>query len=335
MKGPIRVLIVDDSAFNRRALAALLEEAGDVQVVGRAADGAEGLRLAEELQPDVITLDLAMPQLDGFTFLRLLQGRAPTPVIVISSYARRGDVFKALELGAFDFLAKPSRAGPAAMETLGAELLTKVRQVRLLRKERAPKVVSSAGLARLVVIGASTGGPPAISRIVAALPAGMPAAIVIAQHMPPKFTAAFAERLGKGARLPVREAQDGEALEPGVALVVPGGVNTVVSRGRRGVTVSVLPAQAADRYVPSIDRLFASAAEAFDRDVLGLVLTGMGDDGVKGAASIRGRGGRVIAEDRSTAVIWGMPKEVVAAGEADEVLPLERLAAAITSFARG
>ncbi len=357
---PIRLLVVDDSAYNRRNIADVFAGQKDVEVVGKAADGEEALKLASLLKPDVITLDLEMPRMDGFTFLRILMAKQPTPVIVVSSYAQRENVFKALELGALDFVPKPDRMTPDAVEVRD-EILQKVLLVRSLRPSFVPRSIVSrhtsgaftqegrplgfqtapptSGTYRpprhLVAIGSSTGGPSALLSIFGKVPATSAAAFVIAQHMPDKFTRTFAERLDKRGPVRTVEASDGDLVSPLTGFVCPGRkcmeiVSTIASGGELRLRVG--PADAGDRYVPSADRLFRSAAAAGSRCV-GVILTGMGDDGVEGAKAIRNAGGRVIAESHETAVVNGMPGAAVRAGVASEVLPLPQIAEYLAALA--
>lgn len=315
-----RVLVVDDSAHNRRILTQLLETAPDVRVVERAVDGEEGLRKAKLLRPDVITLDLEMPKLDGYGFLRLLMSSAPTPVIVVSSYAHRVDVFKALELGAFDFVAKPSRSSPDAQETLRRTLLEKVRAARLVRASpaRPEPTTAPAGVA----IGASTGGPPAVQRLLEAVSSEPSACLLIAQHMPEQFTRAFAQRLDRLGPFTVLEAADGDEVKPGHAFIAPGGRQLVLERKGAKLRLRTPASSPEDRHAPSVDRLFRSVAAALGAKALGVVLTGMGSDGAQGARAIRDAGGEVWAEGEESAVIFGMPKEAIATGAVRRVLPL-------------
>jgi two-component system chemotaxis response regulator CheB len=342
----IRVVVIDDSAYNRQTISQILGTHPEIEVVGKASDGEEGLKLVAELKPDLVTLDLEMPKMDGFTFLRILMTRLPTPVIVISSNNRKQSVFQALELGAIDFIAKPTRHISPELENIRAELTEKVllfRHIRLVgagervlsrSKEPAiPKEVPVAPIPRdfkVVCIGSSTGGPPALQLVLAAFPDTFPAAVLISQHMPPKFTKAFAERLDRNCRVRVKEAEQGDPIVPGQVLVAPGGKNLAVSTQRDGSYVAHLVERLDDdKYVPSIDRMFASAAETFGDRVLGVVLTGMGMDGKAGAERIKLRGGQVFAESQETAVIYGMPKEVIQSGSADRVLPLGLIGEAI------
>jgi two-component system, chemotaxis family, protein-glutamate methylesterase/glutaminase len=353
---PIRLLVVDDSAYNRRNIADVFAGQPDVEVIGKAADGEEALQLVTLLKPDVITLDLEMPRMDGFTFLRILMSRAPTPVIVVSSYSQRENVFKALDLGALDFVPKPERVSPDATD-VREEILQKVLLVRSL----GPSFVRTTGPRRtsggfapegdsgtfdavrtgpsmyrapkqLVAIASSTGGPSALLRIFHDLPATTPAAFVVAQHMPDKFTRTFAERLAKRGPVNTVEASDGDLVSRGTGFVCPGRkCMAIVQRGAE-LKLRVEPPTASDRYVPSADRLFKSAARLGPR-CIGVILTGMGDDGVDGARAVRDAGGIVIAESQETAIVNGMPGAAVRAGVTNEVLPLPAIAEYLAGLA--
>lgn len=351
---PLRVLVVDDSAFNRRTIADLLASIPDVEVIGKAADGEEALRLVVGQKPDLVTLDLEMPKMDGFTFLRLVMARRPTPVLVVSGRSAKTDVFKALELGALDFIVKPSTGASAELATIRGALEEKVEMVRQLRPLGArdrEREATATGMIRLpqldgsrpspedatprrvIVIGASTGGPPALVEVFSRLPSDLPAAIVLAQHMPERFTRTFAERLERLGGLRVAELEDREPLRAGRALVCPGGrCIEIVSKGSAS-WVRVVPPDADDRYVPSVDRLFRSAAAAFGSRVIAVILTGMGDDGTRGAEAVKRSGGTVIAESEQTAAIWGMPGSAERAGFVDHVLPLGLIGDAIVRAA--
>jgi two-component system chemotaxis response regulator CheB len=345
---PLRVLVVDDSAINRRNLTDILAASPEVQVVGKAHDGEDAIRQVMALRPDVITLDLEMPRMDGFTFLRILMTKLPTPVIVVSSYTQKENVFKALELGALDFVTKPDPRNGLEQAALAAELVRKVTSVRGVRPgpvlrvpravvtapEVAPVPSSRAALAPLhvVVIGASTGGPTALMEIFAALPSGCPDAFLVAQHMPDKFTRTFAERLQRGSRIRVSEAQDGDSVGQGMALVCPGGHCMELQRSASQLTVRVSRPEASDRYVPSVDRLFGSAARVFGAQTVGVILTGMGDDGALGARAILEASGVVFAESEATAVVYGMPGSAVRAGVVTQSLPLEELGSRLAAL---
>jgi two-component system chemotaxis response regulator CheB len=347
---PIRLLVVDDSAYNRRNIADVFADHPEVEVVGKAGDGEDALKQVTLLKPDVITLDLEMPRMDGFTFLRILMSRAPTPVIVVSSYAQRENVFKALELGALDFVPKPDRLGPEATD-VREEILQKVLLVRSLRPSFVPTSLirrqnsgafhpdgspasweePSAVTGRpyraprtLVAIASSTGGPSALLSIFGKLPVTTTAAFVVAQHMPDKFTRTFAERLDKRGVVKTVEASDGDRVSQATGFVCPGRKCMELVRQGAELKLSVMPAAPGDRYVPSADRLFHSVAASGARCV-GVILTGMGDDGVDGARAIRAAGGVVIAESQETAVVNGMPGAAVRAGVASEVLPLPQI----------
>ena len=330
----IRVVVVDDSAYNRRAITRMLEELDGVEVVGYATNGEEGIRRVIDLTPDLVTLDLEMPRMDGFTMLRILMASSPVPVIVISS--TRGDVkvFKALELGAVDFIAKPTSIISEELLKIQQDLHEKVQAVFKLKRPRMPESQPvpvelpfapprGGGEIDLVAIGSSTGGPPALQRIFAALKEPLPFAIVIAQHMPAGFTTTFAERLNRSTGFEVWEARDGDPVVPGRVLLAPGGKNLVLVKNGEQVVARVLPPQEKDRYVPSVDLLFASCAEIYKSRMLAVVLTGMGNDGAQGVRDAKRLGAQVIAESEESAVVFGMPREAIATGLVDRVVPIE------------
>ncbi|WNG42061.1 chemotaxis-specific protein-glutamate methyltransferase CheB [Archangium minus] len=333
----MKVLVVDDSAHNRRLLSELLESSPDVKVVGTAIDGNEGLRQVMALHPDVVTLDLEMPRLGGYSFLRLLKSTAPTPVIVISSYAHKTDVFKALELGAFDFIAKPAKLTTEVLEKLRKELQEKVHAARLVRPEmkpvKRPKVMTLEP-SFVVGIGASTGGPPAVQRLLESLSPEPSMSLLVCQHMPKQFTRAFAERLDRLGPFSVREAQEGDLLAPGHVFIAPGGRQLVVYRQNGQYVLGTPPPTMQDKHAPSVDRLFMSLAEVFGSKTIGVVLTGMGSDGALGSKAIQRAGGEVWAESEETAVIYGMPQEAVATGAVSRVLPLGEIGPALVELAR-
>jgi two-component system, chemotaxis family, protein-glutamate methylesterase/glutaminase len=339
-RDPVRVLVVDDSPNNRRMLTDLLETSPDIRVVGTAADGNEGLRQVLSLHPDVVTLDLEMPKLGGYSFLRLLKSTVPTPVIVISSYAHKTDVFKALELGAFDFIAKPPRSTPESLERLRRDLQDRVHAARLVRAEmgapvapRRPRVLPLEPTF-VVGVGASTGGPPAVQRLLEALAPEPSMSLLVCQHMPKQFTRAFAERLDRLGPFTVREAQEGDVVAPGHVFIAPGGRQLVVYRQGGQYTLGTPPPTMQDKHAPSVDRLFMSLAEVFGAKAVGVVLTGMGSDGALGARSLQKVGGQVWAESEETAVIYGMPQEAVATGAVTRQLPLGEIGPALVELAR-
>jgi two-component system chemotaxis response regulator CheB len=346
----LRVLVADDSAFSRRAIADILAQLPGVEVIGKAVDGEQALSLSLLEKPDLVTLDLEMPRMDGFTFLRILMARQPTPVIVVSSRVAKADVFRALELGAIDFVMKPSGGAPQELASIRDDLSSKVALVRQLRPLRAQERVASSSFLRpvtderpdpldsaprkLVVVGASTGGPPALVRMFSRWSADLPAAFVVAQHMPERFTRTFAERLERLAGLRVSEVEDSAILRAGRAFVCPGGQCVEVQSRPTGLYLQVVSPQPEDRYVPSVDRLFRSAAEVFGPRVIAVVLTGMGDDGTRGAAAVHAGGGLVLCESEGSSAIHGMPGSVVRAGLADDVLPLQALTERVARLVR-
>ncbi|HVU03571.1 MAG TPA: chemotaxis-specific protein-glutamate methyltransferase CheB [Polyangiaceae bacterium] len=343
-KHKVRVLVVDDSAVNRRAITTRLAASGEVEVVARAADGTEALRFAYDLKPDVITLDLEMPRMDGFSFLRLLMASRPTPVIVVSSYGQKENVFRALELGAVDFVAKPDAAASADVEEMLNGLLAKVLAFRDEAKKvnvrpsvlpaasprrEMPTLVDAPRLAprTLVAVVASTGGPSALSELFARLTGRGGYAVLVAQHMPERFTRTFADRLDKKSTLRVAEAVDGDVVTANTAFVCPGRQCMEVELAPGGqLRVRVVPPDVDDKYAPSGNRLLASAARAMRSRTIGVIMTGMGDDGTEGARAIVEAGGVVIAESEETAVIYGMPGSAVRAGVVARSVPLHQLA---------
>ncbi|MGI5862380.1 MAG: chemotaxis-specific protein-glutamate methyltransferase CheB [Myxococcales bacterium] len=333
----IRVLVVDDSAYNRRAITEMLESAGDIAVVATASDGEEGLKQAIALKPDVITLDLEMPRMNGFTFLRLLMARAPIPVIVISGYARRADVFKAMELGAIDFVAKPQRHFSPETASVRSELIAKISAVRLLKPEAFARQERGGDERppRVVVVGASTGGPPALQRLLSALPGDLSLCIAIAQHMPPRFTKAFAERLDRVSAFEVVEAKAGDELAPGRALIAPGGHTMRIVQTGSVLRCALAESGPSQKYSPSIDALFESAAAVAGARGVGILLTGMGSDGRDGMLRLRQADALTIAESEESAVIFGMPKEAINAGAAAKVLSLESIISELIRLGRG
>ena len=345
-RGPIRILVIDDSAFSRQTITRMLETSPLVEVVGVARDGEEALRKTLELEPDLITLDLEMPRMDGFTFLRIVMAKRPTPVVVVSGRAGEDDVFKALDLGAVDFVAKPTARATLELQSIQEALIRKVHAIRDLRIDRvssriqsAPPVLAQPVAARathplvarvpVVVIGSSTGGPAALMQTFGAFTDVPPCAFFVAQHMPAGFTRGFAERLDRLTPFRVREAVGGETPEPGTVIIAPGGQHMELEARGDTVTTTIHEDDGRDKYTPSVDRLFISAAKRYGESLLAVVLTGMGDDGREGACQVKAAGGRVIAESEETAVIYGMPKQVVNAGVADQVLPLPEMPRAV------
>jgi len=339
----IRVLVIDDSAFSRQAITRMLKTSPLVEVVGVARDGEEALRKTLELQPDLITLDLEMPRMDGFTFLRLVMGKRPTPVMVISGRAGEEDVFKALDLGAVDFIAKPTLRATPELQLIQEELIRKVHALRDLRIEKvreriaaAPPVLSprasrTASVPSVVVIGSSTGGPAALMQTFGAFSEAPSCAFLVAQHMPQGFTGGFAERLDRLTPFSVKEAAGGEEPARGCVLIAPGGSHLELESLRGRIVTRIVAQGEGDKYTPSVNRLFESAAKHFGSDLLSVVLTGMGDDGRRGVRAVKECGGMVIAESEETAVIFEMPLQAIRTGVVDLVLPLSEIPTAILS----
>ena len=337
MAGEITVLVVDDSPFIRRAVQRMLQPLTEVRVVATAADGREGVRMARELRPDVIILDIVMPGMNGLEAIRDIMREAPTPIVVLSSHARPGTdlTLRALDLGAVDFVSKADASTRMDIYDLAPILREKVLAAAHSRvgptppeAERQPAPVESApqplptSAYDVLAIGASTGGPRALSRILTALPANFPAGIVVAQHMPAGFTATLADRLDRRCRLKVREASDGDLVEPGTVLLGAGGRQLGIVR-RNDRLVARIPENGGQLlHCPSVDYLFRSVAEAAGPRAVGLVLTGMGHDGAEGLQAIRDAGGRGIVESEETAVIYGMPKAALPAAERSVSLDL-------------
>jgi two-component system chemotaxis response regulator CheB len=332
------VLIVDDSPTARAVLARKLAADPGLVVVGKAIDGVEALEQAAQLQPDVITLDIEMPRLNGLQTLERLMRERPTPVVMVSSLTKQGAeaTLAALELGAVDFIEKPTRHGVIVGTAVSDELCEKVRQAAHARLRR-PGAVTSAVPARppvagggwgrkTVVIASSTGGPQAVRTVLTALPADFAVPVVVVQHMPAGFTRSYAERLNELGPLRVAEARPGDTLEPGRVLLAPGGSHLVFdAKGVATLTQGEL--ECGVRPAANITMESIAAARGFA--TVGVVLTGMGHDGTRGAGLIRAAGGYIIAEAEETCVVYGMPRSVAQAGYANEVVPLHGIAAAI------
>ncbi len=342
-QSPVRVLIVDDSAVVRQILQRELGRAPGIEVIGTASDPYIARNKIVELRPDVITLDIEMPRMDGITFMRKLMKYHPLPVIVVSSLTGPGSIMalEALDAGAVDILPKP---GPAySVGDLSSELAERVKAVAKVTPERfrprepvdmphsiTPLKVTTT---KVVAIGASTGGTKALQDILSAMPSNGPA-MVITQHMPERFTTSFAERLDALSAMEVREARDGDRVSPGVALIAPGNRHMVLRRTGAIYSVSILDGPLVSRHRPSVDVLFKSVARAAGSNAVGLILTGMGDDGVKGLLEMRQAGARTLAQDEASSVVYGMPKEAMDNGSAEEEVSLAGAARRVISLAQ-
>ncbi len=344
----IRVLIVDDSAFMRRLLTKVLEPYEDIEVVATAMDGVFALEKIEQLKerPDVITLDLEMPHLDGMGTLKQIVDKYQLPVVLVSAHTSKGAkaTFEALAAGAVDFITKPERIFSSPVASLGEDLVGKIRMAaRAKIRRRATRVTPPSPRPRVadaravpardvVGIAVSTGGPNALSMLLAEIESGFRPALLIVQHMPEGFTAQFAERLAKLARIEVREAADGDPVTAGCALVAPGGSHMVLERAKARSTVRLTRSEPVRGHRPSADVLFRSIAEVVGARSVGMILTGMGEDGAEGISAIQGAGGHTLAQDESSSVVYGMPKAAIERGVVDRVLPLSEMASYLNSL---
>jgi two-component system, chemotaxis family, protein-glutamate methylesterase/glutaminase len=356
----ITVVVVDDSAFMRKAIATMLEKDPDIRVVASAKDGMEGLDLIRKHNPDVVTLDIEMPRMDGLTALTHIMREMPRPVLMVSSLTTEGAeaTLKAMELGAVDFI--PKQLSKVTLDIIKIEENLQAK-VKLIAKRKLrpilfpPRPATPAGTAHasalgghgapaqpatlvkpggspkrdIVAIGVSTGGPPAVQKILSLLPADFPAGIVIAQHMPAAFTGPFAKRLDGVCKISVKEAETGDRLQPGWAYIAPGGRHLRLDNkiSRIELTVTDDPKEAL--YKPSANVLAATAGQAGGRRCLGVILTGMGNDGMEGIKALKEKGGRALAQSDATCVVYGMPKAIVDAGYADEIVDIDDMASAI------
>ncbi|NLZ41747.1 MAG: chemotaxis response regulator protein-glutamate methylesterase [Comamonadaceae bacterium] len=338
-----RVIVVDDSALVRSLLTEIINREPDLCCIGAASDPLVAREMIRSLDPDVITLDVEMPRMDGLDFLARLMRLRPMPVVMVSTLTERGaDVtLKALELGAVDFVAKPKIGIADGLQRLGDEITEKIRIAARARVHRlaaaAPAVGAAAAAAgatapigrlsteKLIFIGASTGGTEATREVLVQLPADAPA-VLITQHMPPGFTKSYAARLDGLCRIRVSEAVNGERVLPGHAYIAPGGLHLSVERSGANYIARVRDGEPVNRHKPSVEVLFESAARVAGRNALGVMLTGMGADGARAMRAMRDAGSWNICQDEASCVVFGMPREAIAHGAADEVLPLARIA---------
>jgi two-component system chemotaxis response regulator CheB len=350
MANKIRVIVVDDSALVRGLLAEIIERQPDMTCIGAAADPLVAREMIRNLNPDVITLDIEMPRMDGIDFLSRLMRLRPMPVVMVSTLTERGaDVtLKALELGAVDFVAKPKIGVSDGLRQLGADITEKIRTAARARVHRlaappaagaAPaRPVSMAQMGRLstekiVFLGASTGGTEATREVLVGLPADFPA-VMITQHMPPGFTKSYATRLNSLCRIRVAEASDGERVLPGHAYIAPGGFHLSVERSGANYIARVQDGEPVNRHKPSVEVLFDSAARVVGRNALGVMLTGMGGDGARAMRTMRDAGSYNLVQDEASCVVFGMPREAIAHGAANEVLPLTQIAPRLIDWLR-
>ncbi|MDR2175445.1 MAG: chemotaxis response regulator protein-glutamate methylesterase [Synergistaceae bacterium] len=344
----VRVLIVDDSVLMRKLLGIILTSDSRIEIVGTAKDGVDGLAKVRALSPDVVTLDVDMPNKDGLEMLEEMMKTHPLPVIMVSSLTQEGAqvTLKALSLGCVDFVAKPSGTFSLDSRDVAADLIAKVIMAKSARLHSLPKVRGAEtpkpaaprrlGRREIVAVAASTGGPMALHQLMADLPGDFPVPIVITQHMPKEFTASFAKRLDSASELSVAEAAEGMQLRPGLAVVAPGGSHLIVKRRiPGGAFCGLSDAPPVLSVKPSANIMFSSVAEEFGGNVVGVILTGMGRDGTDGAAVLRSKGAYIIAESQETCVVYGMSKAAAEAGVVDELLPLTDIAEALVRCVKG
>ncbi|UVT14519.1 MAG: chemotaxis response regulator protein-glutamate methylesterase [Nitrospira sp.] len=354
----IRVLTIDDSALMRQVLATLLSKDPEIEVIGAAPDPYIAREKIKALNPDVLTLDVEMPKMDGLTFLEKLMRGHPMPVVMVSSLTEAGcqTTLRALELGAVDFITKPKIDLREGMEELAQDLIAKVKaaaQARITASMRnrgtagpvtasAPRVALHAASSAMIkttdtiiAIGSSTGGTEAVKQVLEMLPPHTPP-ILITQHMPERFTKTWADRLNSLCRISVKEAQDGDSVLPGHALIAPGNFHMTLVRSGARYTVQINQEPPVNRHRPSVDVMFASVARYAGANAVGVILTGMGGDGAKEMLTMKQAGAFTIAQDEASCVVFGMPKEAIKAGAVDKVLPLDDIAGAIlTHVSRG
>jgi len=341
----LRVVVVDDSAYVRKVVREILSRSPFVEVVGTARDGREALDLVEQLDPDVVTCDLIMPELDGVGFVREQMQRRPVPIIIMSVAKETAEAaLTALDAGAIDFVQKPTALASEKIFEVSAELIEKVKAAGKIALNRIPTAppppstvtsepaitVAGSHSVDMVVIGISTGGPQALKRLIPQLPEDFPVPVVMVMHMPVGYTEMYAAKLNELSRLEVREAAEGDEIKPGLVFLAPAGRHLTLKRDASGKVVTHLDARPFDMlHKPAVDVLFKSAAEVYGNRVLGVVMTGMGSDGKQGAGWIKSQGGLIFTEAESSCVVYGMPCSVVEAGLSDKSIALENMAHAI------
>ncbi|MDM7926619.1 MAG: chemotaxis response regulator protein-glutamate methylesterase, partial [bacterium] len=347
---PIKVLVVDDSLLSRKLLVGFLSEDPDIEVVATASNGKDALEAVGKHNPDVVTMDVRMPEMDGITALKRIMSEAPRPVVMLSAFTERDTelTLQSLDLGAVDFITKPHPVFSRTLSDIRDEILLKVKtasrnRVRRRVAGRAPLPAAPVFRKRsrtgsriplgkcrdVVAIGISTGGPQCLQRLLPAVPADFPAAIVIVQHMPAGFTRVLAERLNGMSAIEVKEAESGDVIRRGRALLARGDHHLVIQEEELAYTTVVNRDPPVSRFRPSIDVMMESAARLFGERAIGVIMTGMCDDGVRGVRAIRGAGGRVIAQDEATSVVFGMNRLAIESGCVDRVVPLQEIVPAL------
>ncbi|MCX7984325.1 MAG: chemotaxis response regulator protein-glutamate methylesterase [Bacteroidetes bacterium] len=350
MKKEIKVLVVDDSAFMRKSLSMMLESDPEIKVVGIARDGREAIEMVRKVRPDIVTLDIEMPVMDGLTALKIIMKEMPLPVLMVSSLTTEGAqaTIDALALGAVDFIPKELSYVSLDIVKIREELINKVKSIvrsraltfRLRRIQNTtahvlgeaspktpPKIVGKIERRnyRAVVIGVSTGGPMALLQIIPKIPQNFPVGIAIVQHMPPRFTQSMAARLDSLSAVRVKEAEDGDVLSQATVLIAPGGRHLVFESVNGQVKARVTDEPRDSLYHPSADVMFHSAVDVYNQPLIGVIMTGMGKDGLEGLKRVKQRGGFVVAQDEDTCIVYGMPKAVVDEGVADIIVPLQNI----------
>ncbi|MBC8553206.1 MAG: chemotaxis response regulator protein-glutamate methylesterase [Nitrospira sp.] len=342
----VRILIVDDSAFMRNTLSRMIADDPELEVVGIARDGIEAIEKVALLKPDIVTLDVEMPRMNGIEALKQIMATNPVPVLMVSSLTNEGAqaTLEALEIGAVDFIPKNLSDLSVNIVKIRDILIEKIKTIgkmglkirktplvsRPIKMPTKPTEYTSHSKTGIVCIGSSTGGPKALQTIITALPKDFPVPIIIAQHMPPNFTGPFASRLNQISEVEVKEGEHGETLEKGVVYIAPGRGHMGVERKRiTTTTIHITEGKGDYIYKPSVDELMTTAVKHYSGQVFGVILTGLGNDGEKGMREIKNKGGRTIAESEDTCVVYGMPKAVVLAGLADKVVPLDEIAGEI------
>jgi len=347
---PVKILVVDDSAFMRKAISLMLESDPGIKVIGTAKDGEESIAKVIELKPDLVTMDIEMPRMDGLTALKRIMEVAPLPVLMVSSLTAEGAkaTLDALELGAVDFIPKQLSYVPLDIAKIKDDLLKKIKAIagaalprrlgRGVANSKPPLMTSSRPelrrKAHIVAIGTSTGGPPTLQAIIPKLPEDFPVGVLIVQHMPPGFTKSLAERLNGLSRITVKEAEEGDEIARGLTLIAPGDKHLTVRREGTKIWAHLSDFPQGLSFKPSVDVMASSVADVYGAASLGVILTGMGSDGLEGLGKIKEKGGMVIAQDEETSIIYGMPKAVVEAGIADRVTPLGSIASQIVKMVR-
>lgn len=357
----INVVVIDDSAFMRKSISMMLESDPEIKVVATGRDGKDGIEKIRQFQPDLVTMDVEMPVMTGLEALAIIMKEMPLPVLMISSLTTEGAqaTVDALSLGAVDFISKENSYVSVSISKIRDELVSKVKQIArsrslLFRLQRIRKpasflrelaqVPATVGMQaiklpdkplRAMVLGISTGGPFALLQTIPKLPRSFPLAIAIVQHMPPRFTKSMAERLNGVSEIRVREAEDGDVMEPGLALVAPGGLHMTFAKSAGCVRVCISDEPRDTLYHPSADLMMKSAAAVYNAPLLGVIMTGMGKDGLEGLKDIKKLGGYVLAQDEDSCVVYGMPRAAVEEGVADVICPLDEIPATMTQLAGG